>query len=81
MPLLFADFLSANSLIHKVKSGQNDKFLVKNGIFQDSRSKIRKVSTAKNEGDLYHIFERYITQIQAIKKPLYFSGDDNFFFL
>ncbi len=56
-PSLFADFLSANSLIHIGKMVQKDNFLVKNGLFicefKIRGLKWRNISTANNEGNLY----------------------------
>ena len=57
-PLLFADFLSVNSLIHISKLVQNDNLLFKNGFFiyefRIRGSKWRNISTANNEGNLYY---------------------------
>ena len=54
---LFADFLSANSLIHISKLVKYDKFLVKNGLcickFRIRGPKWRNVSTANNERNMY----------------------------
>ncbi len=56
---LFVDFLSANSLIHIIKNGQNNYFSVKNGLFicefKILGQKWWNVSTANNEGNLYLI--------------------------
>ena len=57
-PSLFADFLSANSLIHISKLVKNGNFLVKNGLFickfKICGPKWRDVSTTNNEGNLYY---------------------------
>ena len=71
MNLLFADFLSSNSLVHISKLVQNGNFLVKNGLFicewkiQGPNWQI--VSTANYEGNLY-MFAKSLKKLQDPKK-------------